>query len=103
MPRYLATRHAIQRFVERLPGITASLVDLADRAVVVAQQTGMDLLLCVEVDRTRIYLPVVPTGRSDTWLIRTVLTEELVRYNLAEHQARLRAAWRERRCDRHAA
>jgi hypothetical protein len=103
MPRYLATRHAIQRFVERLPGITAPLVELADRAVVVAQQAGMDLMLCVEVGLERIYLPVTPTGRGDAWLIKTVLTEAQARANLAERESRVRAAWRARRLDRKAA
>jgi hypothetical protein len=94
MPRYLATGHAIQRFIERLPGISASLIELADRAVVVAQQAGMDLLLCVEVGLDRIYLPVTPTGRGDAWLIKTVLTEAQARANLAERDQRSRAAWR---------
>jgi hypothetical protein len=97
MPRYLATRHATQRFVERLPGISASLVDLADRAAVVAQQAGMDLMLCVEVGLERVYLPVTPTGRGDAWLIKTVLTEAQVRVNLAERTERSRAAWRARK------
>lgn len=100
MPRYLATRHAIQHFVERLPGISASLVELADRAVVVAQQAGMDLLLCVEVGLERVYLPVTPTGRGDAWLIKTVLTETQARANLAERHERSRAAWRARRLGR---
>lgn len=97
MPRYLATRHAVQRFVERLPGISASLAELADRAVVVAQQAGMDLLLCAEVGLERVYLPVTPAGRGDSWLIKTVLTEAQARANLAERQEQSRAAWRVRR------
>ncbi len=100
MPRYLATRHAIQRFVERLPGIQASLVELADRAVVVAQQAGMDLMLCAEVGLDRVYLPVTPTGHGDAWLIKTVLTEAQARANLAMRQAGIRAAWRARRLGR---
>lgn len=99
MPRYLATRHAIQRFVESLPG-TASLVELAGRAVVVAQQAGMDLMLCVEVGLERVYLPVTPTGRGDAWLIKTVLTEAQARANLAERDQRSRATWRARRLGR---
>ncbi len=100
MPRYLATRHAIHRFVERLPGISVSLIELADRAVVVAQQAGMDLLLCVEVGLERVYLPVTPTGHGDAWLIKTVLTEAQARANLAERDQRSRAAWRARRLGR---
>ena len=96
MPRYLASHHAVQRFVERLPGISASLVELADRAAVVAQQAGMDLMLCVEVGLERIYLPVTPTGRGDAWLIKTVLTEAQARVNVAERDERIRAAWRSR-------
>jgi hypothetical protein len=103
MPRYLATRHAIQRLVERLPGITTSLVELADRAVVVAQQAGMDLMLCVDVGLERVYLPVTPTGRGDAWVIRTVLTEAQARTNLAERESRVRADWRARRLNRKAA
>ena len=93
MPRYLATRHAIQRLVERLPGITTSLVELADRAVVVAQQAGMDLMLCVDVGLERIYLPVTPRP-CDTWTIRTVLTEAQAMANLASHADEARATWR---------
>lgn len=100
MPRYLATRHAVQRFVERLPGISASLVELADRAVVVAQQAGMDLLLCAEVGLERVYLPVTPTGRGDAWLIKTALTEAQARANLAERRERNRVAWRVRKLGR---
>jgi hypothetical protein len=97
MPRYLATRHARQRFIERLPGISASLVELAEHAAVVAQQAGMDLMLCVEVGLERVYLPITPTGRGDAWLIKTVLTEAQARANLAERAERSRAAWRARK------
>jgi hypothetical protein len=88
MPRYLASHHAVARLLERFPalvpvagrGLAAAqwLARLAARARVAAQQSGMDLMLCLDLPLAggpaRIYLPVTPRA-GDTWSIRTVLTE----------------------------
>ena len=111
MPRYLASRHAVDRLLERFPalapiagkGVAAAkwLSRVAARARVAAQQAGMDLLLRLELPLadgpTPVFLPVSPTGRGDAWVIRTVLTEEQAHANLAERDERRRTAWREQR------
>jgi len=74
----------------------------AARARVAAQQAGMDLMLALDLPMAggpvRVYLPVTPVGKRDTWSIRTVLTEEQGLANIAEavgrHQDESRAAWR---------
>jgi hypothetical protein len=114
MPRYLASHHAVSRLLERFPalvpvaghGLAAAqwLARLAARARVAAQQSGMDLMLCLDLPLAggpaRIYLPVTPRA-GDTWSIRTVLTEEQALANIAESTCRRhdaeRAAWRERK------
>jgi hypothetical protein len=121
MPRYLASHHAVDRLLERFPAIatlagqgTAAALWLAERAAqaqVAAQQTGMDLLLYLDLPVTagwiRVYLPVTPQGRHDTWVIRTVLTPEQAAHNVAvcasRWQERCRDAWRARKMDRRAA
>jgi len=111
MPRYLASRHAIDRLLERFPtlapiagkGVAAGkwLSRGATRAKVVAQQAGMDLLLRLEFSLaegpTPVFLPITPTGRGDAWVIRTVLTKEQANANLAQRDERHRAAWREQK------
>ena len=106
MPTYLASRHAVARLLERFPalapvaghGLAAAqwLGRLAARAKVAAQQSGMDLMLCLDLPLAagpaRIYLPVTPRA-GDTWTIRTVLTEEQAQANLAGHADQARAAW----------
>jgi hypothetical protein len=110
MPRYLASHHAVARLLERFPalapvaghGLAAAqwLARLASRAKVAAQQSGMDLMLCLDLPLaagpTRIYLPVTPRP-GDTWTIRTVLTEVQALANLASHAEQARAAWRARK------
>jgi len=110
MPRYLATPHAVARLLERFPalapvaghGLAAAqwLGRLASRATVAAQQSGMDLMLCLDLPLVggpqRIYLPVTPRP-GDTWTIRTVLTETQALANLASHADQVRAAWRTRK------
>jgi hypothetical protein len=114
MPRYLASHHAAQRLLERFPalatvagsGFAAAewLGQVAIRARVAAQQAGMDLMLCLDLPLVdgvqRLYLPVTPQG-NDTWLIRTVLTNEQAIANLADARRRQqeysRLAWRERK------
>lgn len=114
MPHYRTSHHAIDRLTERFPdlakvaghGLAAAqwLARLAQRAHVVAQQAGMDLMLCLEMPMAgglqRIYLPVTPLGH-DIWIIRTVLTEEHGLANLAAAAARhddaASAAWRARK------
>ena len=110
MPRYLASHHAVDRLLERFPalapvaghGLAAALWlgRLAIRAKVAAQQSGMDLMLCLDLPLEgglqRIYLPVTPRP-GDTWTIRTVLTEMQARANLMGHAEQARAAWRTRR------
>ena len=107
MPHYRASRHAIQRLIERLPDLAVSLDRAQDwlaaqaaRADVVLQQAGMDLLLGVEVGLRRIWLPITPS-RGDTWTIRTVLTDEQARANCAvglyRQHAAARMAWRQRK------
>ncbi len=120
MPSYLASRHAVDRLLERFPsvariagsGLAAAkwLATTTSQARVAAQQTGMDLMLCLEVtvdgEAARIYLPVTPMG-GGTWSIRTVLTESQARCNLAQglqsRHERHQAAWRQRRLGRRAA
>ncbi|HAT12137.1 MAG TPA: hypothetical protein DCS97_16495 [Planctomycetes bacterium] len=110
MPRYLATPHAVARLLERFPalapvaghGLAAAqwLGRLASRATVAAQQSGMDLMLCLDLALVggpqRIYLPVTPRP-GDIWTIRTVLTETQAQANLASHADQARAAWRMRK------
>jgi hypothetical protein len=110
MPRYLASHHAVARLLERFPalapvagrGLAAAqwLARLAARATVAAQQSGMDLMLCLDLPLVggiqRIYLPVTPRP-GDTWTIRTVLTEAQALANLASHADEARAAWRARK------
>ena len=110
MPRYLASHHAAARLLERFPalapvagrGLAAAqwLARLATRARVASQQSGMDLMLCLELTLVdgpaRIYLPVTP-HEGDTWSIRTVLTEAQALANLANHADEARAAWRARK------
>lgn len=110
MPRYLASHHAVARLLERFPalapvaghGLAAAqwLARLAARARVAAQQSGMDLMLCLDLPLAggpaRIYLPVTPRA-GDTWSIRTVLTEEQALANLAQRADETRAAWRGRK------
>ena len=107
MPRYLASHHAVSRLLERFPalvpiaghGLAAAqwLGRLAARAHVAAQQSGMDLMLCLDLPLAggpaRIYLPVTPRA-GDTWSIRTVLTEAQALANLAQRADETRAAWR---------
>jgi hypothetical protein len=107
MPTYLASRHAVARLLERFPalapvaghGLAAAqwLGRLAARAQVAAQQSGMDLMLCLDLPLaagpTRIYLPVTPQP-GDTWTIRTVLTEAQALANVASHADAACAAWR---------
>jgi len=110
MPHYRATHHAVERLLERFPvlapvaghGLAAArwLARLAERTAVVAQQSGMDLLLAVELPLpggpARLYLPVTPhTG--DVWCIRTVLTEAQALANLTSRADEQRAAWRARK------
>ena len=115
MPRYLASRHAVARLLERFPALTPVaghglaaaqwLGRLATRATVAAQQSGMDLMLCLDLPMqgslARIYLPVTPQGHHDTWTIRTVLTEEQAQANITASRDRRsdasRAAWRDRK------
>lgn len=72
----------------------------AARAHVAAQQSGMDLMLCLDLPLvsgpTRLYLPVTPRP-GDTWTIRTVLTVEQAEANLAQQAEKSRAAWRVRK------
>lgn len=110
MPRYLASHHAVARLLERFPalapvaghGLAAAqwLGRLAARAQVAAQQSGMDLMLCLDLPLaagpTRIYLPVTPQP-GDTWTIRTVLTADQANANLAQRADAGRAAWRARK------
>jgi hypothetical protein len=110
MPRHLASHHAVVRLLERFPalapvaghGLAAAqwLGRLASRATVAAQQSGMDLMLCLDLPLVggpqRIYLPVTPRP-GDTWTIRTVLTETQAQANLASHADQVRAAWRTRK------
>lgn len=110
MPRFLASHHAVARLLERFPalapvaghGLAAAqwLARLAARATVAAQQSGMDLMLCLDLPLVggvqRIYLPVTPRP-GDTWTIRTVLTEAQALANLASHADEARAAWRARK------
>jgi hypothetical protein len=110
MPRYLASHHAVVRLLERFPalapvaghGLAAAqwLCRLAAHATVAAQQSGTDLMLCLDLPLaagpTRIYLPVTPRP-GDTWTIRTVLTEAQAMANLASHADEARAAWRARK------
>lgn len=121
MPHYLASHHAVDRLLERFPalaslagrGATAAqwLGEKAAEARVAAQQAGMDLLLCLELPAAtgwiRVYLPVTPQGRHDTWVIRTVLTPEQAAHNLAINTShwhqRCQDAWRARKMDRRAA
>jgi hypothetical protein len=115
MPRYLASQHAVTRLLERFPvlapvagrGLAAAqwLGRLATRAHVIAQQSGMDLMLCLDLPvqggPVRIYLPVTPMGHHDTWAIRTVLTEQQGMVNISESDSRRQdaasAAWRQRK------
>ena len=108
MPRYLASHHAVVRLLERFPalapvaghGLAAAqwLARLAARAKVAAQQSGMDLMLCLDLPLAggpqRIYLPVTPRP-GDTWTIRTVLTEAQAQANLASHADQARGTWRQ--------
>lgn len=113
MPTYRATQHAVLRAQERFPDQAATCSSWGDWAiwlgrialqgVVVAQQAGADLMLRVEVAAAGgrvIYLPVSPVGCGDQWMVRTVLTEEQGRHNLAQAAARhrdaARATWRQR-------
>ena len=110
MPRYLASHHAVARLLDRFPalvpvaghGLAAAqwLGRLAARAKVAAQQSGMDLMLCLDLPLAggmqRIYLPVTPRP-GDTWTVRTVLTEAQALANLASHADEARAAWRVRK------
>lgn len=115
MPRYLASHHAVDRLLERFPslaqvagsGLEAAkwLGRAATRARVAAQQAGMDLMLALDLPMAggpvRVYLPVTPVGKRDTWSIRTVLTKEQGLANIAEavdhQQDASRAAWRRRK------
>jgi hypothetical protein len=111
MPRYLASHHAVDRLLERFPalapvaghGLAAAqwLARLAARAKVAAQQSGMDLMLCLDLPLAgglqRIYLPVTPRP-GDNWTIRTVLTEGQVHANLSSRADEIRSAWRRRKC-----
>lgn len=110
MPRYLVSHHAVARLLERFPDLAAVaghglaaaqwLGRLASRAKVAAQQSGMDLMLCLDLPLTggpqRIYLPVTPRP-GDTWTIRTVLTEAQALANLAARADESRFAWRDRK------
>lgn len=110
MPRYLPSRHAVARLLERFPalapvaghGLAAAqwLGRVAARARVAAQQSGMDLMLCLDLPLAggvaRLYLPVTPHP-GDTWTIRTVLTEEQARANLEQRADKARVAWRVRK------
>jgi hypothetical protein len=110
MPRYLASLHAVDRLLERFPALAPVaghgraaaqwLGRLAARAHVAAQQSGMDLMLCLDLPLVgglqRIYLPVTPRP-GDTWTIRTVLTESQALANLASHGDAARVAWRVRK------
>jgi hypothetical protein len=110
MPRYLASAHAVARLLERFPalapvagyGLAAAqwLARVAARAKVTAQQSGTDLMLCLELPLVegpiRLYLPVTPRP-GDTWTIRTVLTEAQAMTNLTSHADQARAAWRARK------
>lgn len=110
MPRYRTSRHAVDRLLERFPALAPVaghgraaaqwLGRLAARATVAAQQSGMDLMLSVDLPLAggpqRVYLPVTPQS-GDTWTIRTVLTEAQALFNLAEQADAVRAAWRARK------
>jgi hypothetical protein len=110
MPRYFASPHAVARLIERFPalapvaghGLAAAqwLGRLAARAKSAAQQSGMDLMLCIELPLVsgpaRLYLPVTPHP-GDTWTIRTVLTEAQAVANLANRADEERSAWRARK------
>ena len=115
MPTYLATKHAVIRAQERFPGMATILETWADwarwiaraaqRGVTAAQQAGADLMLQVEIATPEgaavVYLPVTAVGSGDRWFIRTVLTEEQGRHNIAVAEAHYRevgrAAWRLRK------
>jgi len=115
MPHYIASHHAVSRLLERFPAIVVVagrghaaaqwLARMASRSHVVAQQAGMDLMLSIELPMsggpTRLFLPVTPKGHADTWIIRTVLTEDQGLANLmmaqARHRDASRAAWRSRK------
>jgi hypothetical protein len=114
MPTYRATQHAVIRAQERFPEQAATCSSWSDWAIwlgrtalqgaVVAQQAGADLMLRVEVPAAGgsvVYLPVSPVGSGDQWTVRTVLTDEQGRHNIAQAEARhrdaARASWRQRK------
>lgn len=111
MPRYLASQHAVDRLLERFPGLRPAtgtglaaarwLGRIALQGRVVAQQAGMDLMLRVGLRTAAgvqvLFLPVTPLGHADTWVVRTVLTEDQAQANIAacvEHRREsARRAW----------
>jgi|GEM_PF-4531503 len=110
MSHYFATHHAVDRLIERFPALVPIagrghaaarwLGRLATRAKVAAQQSEMDLMLCVEVTVAdgllRMYLPVTPQS-GNRWIIRTVLTEEQAQANQAQFSTKNCLEWRARK------